>query len=132
MEANEFTRPAGAVVLVAEDEPLVLRMLLSALDRNGYVAIQAGGGDDVVNVARRERPDIILMDVMMPLLDGYAATRVLRRDPNTRDIPIIAFQPPPPGNGGKSGSLRPSDERVLIDRIRYVLQTKHARRGVRA
>jgi len=131
MEASNSTDHDAAVVLVAEDEPMVLQMLLGTLDRNGYIAIQAGNGGELVDVARQERPDVILMDVMMPLLDGYAAARVLRKDPSTRDIPIIAFQPPPPGNGGKSGSLRPSDERVLIERIQYVLESKNAHRGVR-
>lgn len=129
MPANGDRENGSAVVLVAEDEGSLRLALVDALGRNGYGSVEARSGDEVVLVARRERPDLILMDLMMPLLDGYAAARVLRRDPATREIPILAFNAPPFGNGSKKRRhpLRTEDERRLLEKIRSILS--HARRG---
>jgi CheY-like chemotaxis protein len=99
MSMNGERGNGAAIVLVAEDEGSLRGALVDALDRNGYGSVEAVDGDEVVLVARREKPDLILMDLVMPLLDGYAAARVLGRDPTTRDIPILAFNPPSEGNG---------------------------------
>jgi CheY-like chemotaxis protein len=124
----------AAVVLVAEDEGSLRVALVDALDRNGYGSVEATDGNEVVLVARREKPDLILMDLMMPLLDGYAAARVLRRDPTTRDIPILAFNAPSEGNGAsrKKKPLRPEDEARLFEKIRGILDRKAIDRPARA
>jgi CheY-like chemotaxis protein len=126
MSMNGERGSGAAVVLVAEDEMNLRGALVDALGRNGYGSVEAVDGDEVVLVARREKPDLILMDLMMPLLDGYAAARVLRRDPITRDIPILAFNPPSEGNGAnkKRRALRPEDEARLFEKIRGILDRK--------
>jgi CheY-like chemotaxis protein len=119
---------------VAEDEPGFRRSLAESLVRHGYGVLEAGSGEEVVVVARRERPALILMDVMMPLLDGYAAARVLRRDPSTRGIPILAFNAPSQRNGGRrrGASLRSDDELRLIRKIHIILEMKENRPALRA
>jgi CheY-like chemotaxis protein len=83
--------PDTPTVLVVDDTQavrIVLRMQLIIL---GYCVIEARDGLGAVDVARRERPDLILMDIGLPMLDGLEAARLLRAAPETRDIPIVAL-----------------------------------------
>jgi CheY-like chemotaxis protein len=83
-------QPEDLTVLVVEDyEEMSLAMRL-ALERKGYHILEASDGAQAVEVAARERPDIILMDLSLPVMDGLAATERIRADPNSRDIVIIA------------------------------------------
>jgi CheY-like chemotaxis protein len=82
---------AGASVLVAEDHPDSRDALHALLEAVGYVVHLATDGKEAVARARDLNPDLILMDVMMPVLDGLSATRELRADPRFRLIPIIAL-----------------------------------------
>jgi CheY-like chemotaxis protein len=77
-------------ILVVEDyDDMSLAMRL-ALERKGYHILEASDGAQAVEVAARQRPDIILMDLSLPVMDGLAATERIRADPNSRDIVIIA------------------------------------------
>lgn len=78
-------------ILVVEDNPTNLDMLSRRLRRKGYDVIAAVDGKQGVAVARQERPDIILMDLSLPEIDGLEATRRLKADAATKDIPIIAL-----------------------------------------
>jgi len=73
-------------VLVVEDEPSLLETLEYNLERQGYVALTAADGLLALEVARRERPDLIILDVMLPGLDGFEVCRILRQEMN---VPII-------------------------------------------
>ena len=76
-------------VLVVDDSPTERHVLVELLTRNGYQVITAENGEEGVEKAERELPDLILMDVVMPGLNGYQATRTLTRDEATKHIPII-------------------------------------------
>lgn len=78
-------------ILIVEDNELNLDMLSRRLQRKGYEIISAVDGEKGVNIARTENPDLILMDLSLPVLDGYDATRQLKSDPQTHSIPIIAL-----------------------------------------
>jgi CheY-like chemotaxis protein len=78
-----------AKILVADDEPDNQTFLILALEHVGYEVISAEDGEQAVEVALRERPDLILMDVRMPNLDGYEACRRIRALPSLRDVPLI-------------------------------------------
>lgn len=78
-------------ILIVEDNELNLDMLSRRLQRKGYEVISAIDGEKGVAMAKAEHPDLILMDLSLPVLDGYDATRQLKSDPNTRAIPIIAL-----------------------------------------
>ena len=78
-------------VLVAEDHEDSRDALRTLLDALGYRVFVAENGEQAVEVARAERPDLILMDMMMPGMDGFQATRALRADPGFQDVPIIAI-----------------------------------------
>lgn len=78
-------------VLLAEDNPDNRDMLARRLERRGYAVIIAEDGARAVEQARLERPDVILMDVSMPIMSGLDATRALRADPDTANMKIIAL-----------------------------------------
>jgi signal transduction histidine kinase/CheY-like chemotaxis protein len=81
----------GATVLLAEDHEANSAMLASALMTHGYQVIQVKDGVEALTVAREARPDIILMDIQMPNLDGLEATRQIRSDSMLSDTPVIAL-----------------------------------------
>ena len=76
-------------ILVVDDSPTERHVLVELLSRNGYQVITAENGEEGVEKAKRELPDLILMDVVMPGLNGYQATRTLTRDEATKHIPVI-------------------------------------------
>ena len=80
---------SGSTILVAEDNVEQRSLYVTILSGAGYRVLEAGDGDEAVDVARRERPDLVLMDVTMPGTSGWNAVRTLRDDAETHDIPII-------------------------------------------
>jgi CheY-like chemotaxis protein len=78
-------------VLLVEDNEMNRDMLSRRLVRNGYDVVIAVNGQEGVEKAASERPDLILMDMSLPVLDGWEATRKLKADPNTSSIPVIAL-----------------------------------------
>jgi two-component system, cell cycle response regulator DivK len=78
-------------LLLVDDEPLNIDMLKRRLERRGYEVITASNGREAVDRARADAPALVLMDVKMPVMDGYEATRLLKEDAATRGIPVIAL-----------------------------------------
>lgn len=76
-------------VLVVDDSPTERFFLTDILHKNGYDVLNASSGEEGVAKAKSERPDLILMDVVMPGLNGFQATRMLSRDADTKSIPVI-------------------------------------------
>ncbi len=76
-------------ILVVDDEPYMLRFIQILLERDGYSMIRAGNGREAVEVAKRENPQLVIMDAMMPKMDGMTALRELKQDEATRSIPVI-------------------------------------------
>jgi twitching motility two-component system response regulator PilH len=76
-------------VLVVDDSPTERFFLSDLLRKSGYEVITAENGEQGVALAKSERPDLVLMDVVMPGLNGFQATRQLSRDPETQKIPVI-------------------------------------------
>jgi twitching motility two-component system response regulator PilH len=78
-----------ALVLIIDDSPTEVHVLKTALEEQGYTTVCADNGDEGLALARERRPDLILMDVVMPGMNGYQATRRLHKDPQTASIPVI-------------------------------------------
>lgn len=76
-------------VLIVEDEPSNLKLIRDLLQRAGYETIEAGNGKQGVELARAKKPGLILMDIGLPVMDGLTATRTLKADAATRDIPVV-------------------------------------------
>lgn len=78
-------------ILVVEDNEMNRDMLSRRLEKRGFEVIMAVDGAQGISVACRERPDLILMDMSLPVLDGWEATRQVKANPVTRTIPVIAL-----------------------------------------
>lgn len=78
-------------VLVVDDSPTDLHLLNGMLSKNGYTVLTAMSGEEGIEKAKTEKPDLILMDIVMPGMNGFEATRVLSKDPQTSAIPIIVI-----------------------------------------
>jgi len=78
-----------ALVLIVDDSPTDLHVMQQALEQGGFRTASAADGDEGVRMARELHPDLILMDIVMPGLNGFQATRQLASDPETRAIPVI-------------------------------------------
>jgi len=91
-------------ILVADDNAAGRELMRTLLQMEDYVVYEARDGNEAVEMARRLRPDVVLMDVHMPVLDGIEATRLLREDPLTRSIPVIVL----------TASATPDERRLAV------------------
>lgn len=112
-------------ILIVDDSPTELHVLRSMLERNGYKVSTAQTGEEGVEFAKRMRPDLILMDVVMPGLNGFQATRQLTKEPSTMDIPVIIVTTKDQDTdrlwaerqGAKAFIVKPAREKDLLERI---------------
>jgi two-component system cell cycle response regulator DivK len=77
-------------ILVVEDQEDNRQILRDLLASSGFLMIEAHDGQQALAMARSQRPDLILMDIQLPVVDGYEATRSIKRDPELKHIPVIA------------------------------------------
>ena len=82
---------AGALVLVADDERNIQELARLYLTNDGFQVETARNGQEAVEKAQEASPDIILMDLSLPVMDGWEATRLIKQDSRTRDIPVMAL-----------------------------------------
>ena len=80
-----------AKLLIVDDEPENIELLTRRLTRRGFEVVGATSAEDALAKAAAEAPDVVLMDIKMPVVDGFEATRRLRADPATARIPVIAL-----------------------------------------
>ena len=121
-------RAAAARILVAEDHLDSRDALRALLEAFGYEVVVAVNGRQAVELAVSEAPDLILMDIMMPELDGFEATRTLRRDARTASLPIIAVTAMEGAHqlaiqaGANDYVRKPIDIRGLIAKVHSLLR----------
>lgn len=78
-------------ILVVEDNEINRALIRDILNLRDFEIIEAEDGQEGIDLARRHKPDLILMDIQLPVMDGISATRILKGGPETRDIPMIAL-----------------------------------------
>jgi two-component system, OmpR family, alkaline phosphatase synthesis response regulator PhoP len=117
-------------VLLVDDEPDILEMIGFNLEKEGYEVFTAPNGRKAMEIARAQRPDLVLLDVMMPEMDGMETCRELREDPNLKDV-LIAFltarnedysQIAGFDAGADDYISKPIKPRVLISRVKALLR----------
>ena len=86
-----MTRRMAARILVVEDDEDNRRIVVKVLTTAGHRTLEAPDGQTAITLARQEHPDLIIMDLALPGMDGWEASRRLKADPKTADIPIIAL-----------------------------------------
>jgi CheY-like chemotaxis protein len=79
----------GKVILIVEDDPKSMTLTKDLLKISGYETIQATDGKEGVELAKKAKPNLILMDIMMPNMDGYTACHDIKADPVTKNIPVV-------------------------------------------
>jgi CheY-like chemotaxis protein len=82
---------AGETILVIEDNPLNLELVRALLEKLGYIVIDSGTAEEGIERAKAEQPQLILMDINLPGTDGLTATTLLKAEPTTRHIPVVAL-----------------------------------------
>lgn len=118
-----------ATVLVVDDSPTEVHVFQSALEKNGYEVRVANSGEEGVAMAEQIKPDLILMDVVMPGMNGFQATRHLHRNQETASIPVIIVTTKDQETdrvwGMRQGAsdylVKPVPERDLLDSVETVL-----------
>jgi two-component system, sensor histidine kinase and response regulator len=126
-------------VLVVDDEPSNVELIVRRLGGNGYETLTASNGHDAIAVATKEQPDLILMDIMMPGLDGWQATRLLKGDPKTANIPVVFVtardRPEDVAQGFEAGGImyvnKPVEPVELFARVRNAIYMKRLQDDLR-
>jgi CheY-like chemotaxis protein len=103
-----------ARVLVVDDNRSLVRVIEGILQRQGYEVLTAFDGVEGFEKAKKEKPDLIILDIVMPKMDGYEACRHLQRNPSTAEIPILMLTV----KGQVNEAANPEDQRDYYDRIR--------------
>ena len=114
-----------ARILLIEDSPTDVAVLTQLLERNGHQVMSSGSAEDGIALCRKELPDLVLMDVVLPGMNGFQATRALSRDGLTRDIPVLIVSTKSMETdrawgmrqGARDYIVKPPDEGALVARI---------------
>ncbi len=118
-------------ILIVDDSPTEIHVLRKMLEKNGFEVLEAGSGAEGIEKSRQIRPDLVLMDVVMPGLNGFQATRQLTRDPDTAEIPVIIVTTKNQETdrvwgmrqGAKDFLTKPVSEKILLEKIEQILAT---------
>lgn len=118
-----------ANIFIVDDSPTEVHVLKVMLEKNGHVVNSADNAEAGIELITANKPDLVLMDVVMPGMNGFQATRALSKAPETEDIPIIIVTTKDQETdrmwglrqGAKDYITKPVDEAVLIEKINAIL-----------
>ncbi len=121
-----------ARILIVDDSPTQTLSLSKILKKHGHEVLTAKDGEEGVEVAKKELPDLVLMDVMMPKINGFQATRQITKNPSTSHIPVIIVTTKDQETdriwgarqGAKSYVTKPVEEDLLMDAVNQHLPKK--------
>ena len=131
---------AKGKILVVDDEIYIVHILDFSLGMEGYQVLTALDGEQALEKARTEHPDLIVLDIMMPKLDGYETCKMLKADAGTKDIPVILLSAKGRNVDQKVGFevgaddyiTKPFSPRKLVERINAVLGQGNSRQRMQA
>ncbi|MFH1902219.1 MAG: response regulator [Candidatus Omnitrophota bacterium] len=117
-------------ILLVDDEPNIVKLVAARLKANGYEVISAYDGQEALETARRVKPDLIILDLMLPKMSGYKVCGLLKGDSRFAKIPIIIFtaraQEEDVKLGGELGAeayvTKPFDSKMLLSKIKELLK----------
>jgi CheY-like chemotaxis protein len=132
--------PGKPCVLVADDDTNLRRILCLFLQNAGFATLEARTGREVVDTARSMRPQVVLLDVMMPAMDGFTACRLLKDDPETRAIPVVICTARNRKEdlveaikaGAEDFIVKPFDKETVINKVQRCLAGRKTRTPFRA
>lgn len=117
-------------ILLVDDEPLLVEMVSMRLEANDYEVISAGDGQEALEKVRKAKPDLIILDLMLPKIDGYKVCRMLKFDDKYKNVPIILFTARAQQSDMKLGEevgadaylVKPFEAEVLLAKIEELLK----------
>jgi twitching motility two-component system response regulator PilH len=125
-------------ILVVDDSPTAILILKKILEESGYTILVARDALSAIDIAKKKTPDLILMDIVMPGMNGFEATRVLTKEPMTSDIPVVIVsgtnQPSDKVWGTKLGAkgflTKPVNKKALLNIISLIFTTQNLNAAV--
>jgi CheY-like chemotaxis protein len=130
----------GRKILVVDDEPDALYLIASILEDNGAVTLKASDGEEAIELAKKEKPDLMTLDLSMPGKSGVEVFVAVREDPELRDLPICIITGRPemrklvyerPAHSPPEGYLdKPVTEQVLVRNLRKIFDLREHKDGV--
>lgn len=125
-------------ILVVDDSPTAILLLKKILEESGYTILVARDAVSAIDIAKKEHPDLILMDIVMPGMNGFEATRTLTKEPMTSDIPVVIVsgtnQPSDKVWGAKLGAkgflAKPVKKKSLLNIINLIFTTQNLNAAV--
>ena len=119
-------------ILIVDDEEDILKVLRFRLEANNYEVLSASDGQEGLNKARSEKPDLIILDLMLPKIDGYKVCRMLKFDENYKAIPIILFTARAQASDKELGMEmgadayipKPFEPAILLGKMKELLEKK--------
>lgn len=121
-------------ILIVDDDPVILRLLQINFRLEGYDVDAASRGDEALRRAREAMPDVVVLDIMMPGVDGFDVLRQLKEDPTSRDVPVILLSARAQDEDRRRGYAlgveeyvtKPFDPAHLVEMVRRVLAGRPA------
>lgn len=116
-------------MLIVDDDVVIQRLLRLNFEIRGYKVLIAGDGLQALNMVREERPDVVVLDIMMPKMDGVEVTQALKGDPSTASIPVVLLSAKlsddapgvAPSLGADAYMAKPFDPMDLLEQVRSLL-----------
>ena len=117
-------------VLVVDDEPDILKVVIFRLKKEGYDVKTAINGEMALEMLAQDRPDIVLLDITLPLLNGYEVCKRIKADENLKDIPVMfltastaseGFKERAMGVGAQDYMFKPFDYELLLEKIKKLI-----------
>ena len=123
---------ADAKVLLVDDDPVILKLLQVNFEMEGYTVLTANDGVEGLDKARAERPDVVILDIMMPRMDGLEVTRELKGDDATKEMPILLLSAKAQASdiqigrevGADDYLTKPFDPLELLERVSEILKSR--------
>ena len=117
-------------ILLVDDEPTIVKVLTSRLKANGYDVITAADGQEALNIFRTETPDLVILDVMLPKVDGYRVCRLLKFDEKFKHVPILMLTARVQESDEQTGKAvgadaylpKPFDAQTLLAKIKELIR----------
>ena len=124
---------APATILVVDDDPVIQKLLAVNFEMEGYVVVTASDGEAALAAVAEHRPDAVILDVMMPKVDGIEVARRMKADPATRTVPVLLLSAKAQAKdvtegldaGADAYMTKPFDPVDLLDRVASLLEGDH-------
>jgi len=119
-------------ILIVEDEPQTVKLIKFILEKDGYATISAKDGEEGLRVVKQRKPDLIVLDLMLPKMDGYQLCETLKTNPDTKQIPVLVLTALDTGPDFEKALekkadwyiTKPFDPQHLLKRIAYLMGKK--------